>query len=115
MQLVTKPCCFCFWAGVGGTVAVHHSRSVTLRHFRPAACRFNLLAACSRAPSQIPPPSLELQALLGLQRSDYTRDLRPAKWGSGVVCKASILGAHVRFGSKADIRAVRFTPKADIG
>ena len=39
--------------------------------------------------------------------ANYIRDLRPAKWG-----------AHVRFGSLADIEArprnVRFTPKADM-
>jgi hypothetical protein len=62
-------------------VAVHHWHSVTLRHFRLAACRFNLLAAGSRAPSQCLPQSLELHAPLGLQRSDYSRDLQLAKWG----------------------------------
>jgi len=48
---------------------------------------------------------------------DYSRDLRPAKWGS----EASLHGnnvelLHVRFGSKADIgvrpRHVRFTLKS---
>jgi hypothetical protein len=29
----------------------------------------------------MPPPSLELHGPLGLQRADYSRDLRPAEWG----------------------------------
>jgi hypothetical protein len=49
--------------------------------------------------------------------TDYIRDLRPAKWGSGISLYGSNpLIAHVRFGSKADIGAppinVRFTPES---
>jgi len=49
--------------------------------------------------------------------ADYSRDLRLAKWGSGVELQGSnSKPAHVRFGSKADIGArpidVRFTPES---
>ena len=49
--------------------------------------------------------------------TDYIRDLRPAKWGSGISLHGSNpLTAHVRFGSKADMEAsprdVRFTSKS---
>jgi hypothetical protein len=48
--------------------------------------------------------------------ADYIRDLRPAKWGSGLFARQQSLAAYVRFGSKADIalglRHVRFTPKS---
>jgi len=49
--------------------------------------------------------------------TDYIRDLRPAKWGSGISLHGSNpLTAHVRFGSITDIEVsgmnVRFTPES---
>ena len=51
--------------------------------------------------------------------TDYSRDLRPAKWGLGVSLRGSNpVAADVRFGSKADIGGPKsmsaLPPKADI-
>ena len=99
---------------------MHNWRSVTLRHFPLAASRFNLFAACSRASSQMPPPSLELHAPLGLQRSDYSRDFRSAKQGSRLVCTVAILRRPCPLWVKSRHSAATFVmsalpPKADIG
>src|SRR6516162_2110339 len=58
-------------------------------------------------------------SLPGLRRigRDYSRDLRPAKWGSGGhFAQQQFIRPNVRFGSKADIGEgatdVRFTPES---
>src|SRR6516164_1223866 len=75
--------------GVSGT-ATARSRCLlaTLRHFRLVASRFSQFAACSGAPSHRPSQGLGLRQF---SKWDYSRDLRPAKWGSGLSLHSSNL------------------------
>jgi hypothetical protein len=57
---------------------------------RLTAARFGPFAASSGAPCHGPPQGSELWPV-GLQRRDYSKDLRQAKWGSGSDCTAAIV------------------------
>ena len=68
----------------------------------------------------MPTPSLELHAPLGLQRSDYSRDLRPAEWVERSICAAKIVnrGCPLWVKSGHDVLKIAMSallPKARIG
>src|SRR5215471_19731984 len=62
--------------GVSGTAMAH---SLT-------ASRLSRFAACTGAPSHRPSQGLGLRRF---SKWDYSRDLRPAKWGSGAILHGS--------------------------
>jgi hypothetical protein len=105
VQFAAKPRDFSFPTGNGGNGMAH-----SLWGFRPS--RFSSFAACSGAPSHRPSQGLGLRQF---SERDYSRDLRPAEWGSGVSLRRQQSGAAScppwpRDGLEAPSPDVRFTP-----
>src|SRR5215471_10645774 len=93
--------------GVSGTAMAH---SLT-------ASRLSRFAACTGAPSHRPSQGLGLRRF---SKWDYSRDLRPAKWGSGAILHGSNpeppMTALGQKQTSAHVRAMSaIPPKADIG
>src|SRR6516225_9747153 len=79
------------------------ARTVAMRRFG-IALRLRALASLLLALERRRIAHPEGLGLRRLSKWDYSRDLRPAKWGPAVILRGNNpQGSNVRFGSKADI------------